>query len=109
MRLTKFQRCLDAPVADIDVTLRQLAWAGVPAPFRVASWQLLLGHLPANRDRHSASLSRKKLEYQQCVAQYFGGRGARSEAEQTLLRQVLVDVPRTFPDIPLLRCDFVQR
>lgn len=33
----------------------------------------------------------------------------RSEAEQALLRQVLVDVPRTNPSIPLFRVDFVQR
>lgn len=33
----------------------------------------------------------------------------RSEAEQALLRQVLVDVPRTNPGIPLFRVDFVQR
>jgi hypothetical protein len=108
VRMAKFQRCLENRIVEIDV-LRQLAWSGVPHCFRVCAWQTLLGYLPTNKERQAASISKKKLEYQQCVSQYFGSRGAKTEAEQVLLRQVLVDVPRTFPDIPLFRSDFVQR
>lgn len=75
---------------------------------------MLLGHLPLARERQPASLGKRKAEYQQTVSLYFGGRGpglglGKSEAEQTLLRQVLVDVPRTNPEIPLFHTDFVQR
>ncbi len=33
----------------------------------------------------------------------------RTDKEQALLRQVLVDVPRTSPGIPLFQAEFVQR
>jgi hypothetical protein len=109
VRISKFKRCLESPVVDVDGVLREAAWAGIPACYRVSSWQLMLGYLPPHWERSAASLSRKKQEYEHLVAQYFGGRGARSEAEQALLRQVLVDIPRTFSAINLFRSDFVQR
>ena len=43
------------------------------------------------------------------VSQSFGGTFVKSDKEQALLRQVLVDLPRTCPGIPLFHTDFVQR
>jgi hypothetical protein len=132
----RFTRCLQAAggrVVDVE-SLRELAWSGAPSCYRIATWQTLLGYLPPNRDRQASSIAKKKLEYQQCVVQYFVGTGGaaaaaaaasaaaasgsgagigaglhRSDAELALLRQVLVDVPRTNPGIALFRSDFVQR
>ena len=133
LRSAKFARCLEAAVGRgggsaggvVDVeSLRALAWSGVPACFRVATWQTLLGYLPPNRERAPASLAAKQREYQLAVGQYFAGAAqgpssgagaasasaaARSDVDQALLRQVLVDVPRTSPEIALFRCDWVQR
>ena len=108
VRLTRFQRSLEARIVDVE-SLRDLAWSGVPCCFRISAWQTLLGYLPSNKERQASSLAKKKLEYQQCVATYFGARSGKTEAEQVLLRLILVDVPRTFPDIQLFRSDFVQR
>lgn len=100
---------LEARVIDLDA-LRQLSWSGIPRQFRVQVWQLLLGYLPSNRDRHASSLERKRAEYRQCVGLYFSSASTgRTDKEQALLRQVLVDVPRTSPGIPLFQAEFVQR
>ncbi|RYG44741.1 TBC domain-containing protein, partial [archaeon] len=111
LRVTKFQRCLEARVVDL-VALRSLAWSGVPSPYRAYTWLLLLGHVPPVRDRQAATLSKRHAEYHGFVAQYFGSARSgvvKSEAEQSLLRQILVDVPRTHRDVNLFRTDFVQR
>ena len=136
LRSAKFARFLEAAsgrgggstggVVDVE-GLRALAWSGVPACYRVATWQTLLGYLPPNRERAPASLAAKLREYQLAVGQYFAGAAqgaagasvsagagsgaaaARGDVDQALLRQVLVDVPRTSPDIALFRCDWVQR
>ena len=73
---------------------------------------MLLGYLPLNRERQAESLARKKAEYQQFVDQFCGPRAAgagMSDAEQTVLRQVLYDAKRTNPEVPLFHTDFVQR
>jgi hypothetical protein len=110
-RISKFVRALDVRNVNVD-ELRALAWSGTPACFRTSVWQLLLGYLPLSRERQASSIAKKKAEYQACVAQYFGGRAGgvgKSDAEQALLRQVKVDVPRTNPEVPLFHTDFVQR
>ena len=111
-RMIKFQRLLESDPVDVD-SLRKLSWSGVPVQFRAAAWQTLLGYLPSTRERQATSVSKKKAEYQQTVSLYFGRRAGggmgKSDSEQSLLRQVLVDVPRTNPEIPLFHVEFVQR
>ncbi len=68
------------------------------------------GYLPSNRDRHASALERKRADYRQCVSMYFSSASTcRTDKEQALLRQVLVDVPRTTPGIALFQTEFVQR
>jgi Rab-GTPase-TBC domain len=95
-RLARCARVLEGPHRIIDAdALRSAAWAGLPARYRTAAWQLLLGYLPLARDRAAEAGA--------------GGAGGRSEAEQALLRQVLVDVPRTCPDVAVFHCEWAQR
>lgn len=47
-------------------------------------WRLLLGYLPAHRDRRPATLQRKRGEYAGILPQYFG----ISSEERTLQEQV---------------------
>ena len=111
-RLSRCTRLLDGPHRVIDVdALREAAWSGLPARYRMATWQMLFGYLPLQRDRVPEALARRKAEYLAAVShsRALGGAGGRSESEQALLRQVLVDVPRTCPDVPLFHCEWVQR
>lgn len=111
-RAARFERALSGELTDAQA-LRGLAWSGVPAPFRTCTWQMLLGYCPLNRERQAAAIAKKRAEYHQVVSAHFGGRGrgslGKSDAEQALLHQVLVDVPRTAPDVPLVHVPWVQR
>lgn len=105
----RFDEVLREEVVKID-QLRQLSWNGVPPIHRADVWQLLVGYMPANRGRRAVVLERKRREYREAVPQYFDvPDAARSLQEQNILRQILVDVPRTCPDVPFFHQEKVQR
>jgi len=97
-RAAKFSKTLSEPCVDLG-ELRKLCWKGIPRDIRPAAWKLLLGYLPAHADRREETLERKRREYHQSVPQFF--RAERNEAEESTLHQILIDLPRTAPDIPL--------
>jgi hypothetical protein len=110
-RMSRAHRLLEGAhrVVDSDA-LREACWSGIPARYRVAAWQMLLGYLPLQRDRQASAMARRREDYRLEEAQRRGGAySGRNEAEQALLRQVLVDVPRTCPELPIFHCDWVQR
>ncbi|RLN87601.1 hypothetical protein BBJ28_00024117 [Nothophytophthora sp. Chile5] len=122
LRCMHFERLLEKEVVDLD-QLRKLSWGGVPTEHRPTVWRLLLvrspldrqtlhvyalvltillpqGYMPSKQDRRAAILERKRQEYLELLQQYYyiadTDRGAR---EQTTLRQILVDIPRTNADL----------
>jgi len=111
-RELEFEGLLSASVVKVDA-LRELTWNGIPprmSAVRPTVWRLLLGYLPANTARRDATLARKRREYEDSVAQFFHINEAnRTPQEQGLLHQILVDVPRTYPDIPFFQQNLIQR
>lgn len=108
-RLQKFQRLLGERVVDLD-TLRELTWSGCPPPLRADCWRLLLGYLPPSRDRREAMLARKRREYRDYLPQFYDVSPAdRTEDETNALRQVVVDVPRTAPEVAFFHQAPVQK
>mmetsp|Transcript_13727 Transcript_13727/g.20913 ORF Transcript_13727/g.20913 Transcript_13727/m.20913 type:complete len:536 (+) Transcript_13727:43-1650(+) len=104
----QFESCLDSPVISLT-ELRQLCWNGIPRYHRAQAWKLLLGYLPTNQQRHSILLKRKRAEYEDSIAQHYDiDDDIRTLQEQETLRQVLVDVPRTAPDVALFRQDRIR-
>jgi len=89
--------------------------SGCPPLYRGESWRLLLSYSPVNRTRRSAVLDRKRREYWKSISQVGLGEGSSTDPpptltkfEQQLLRQILVDLPRTSPTIPLFQSSPVQ-
>lgn len=97
-------------VVDLE-QLKKLSWNGIPGEWRPKVWQLLLAYLPSDAKRQEQTVARKRQEYADAVAQYFDldDEEYRTTAEQKMLRQILVDVPRTSPDVPLFHQASVQR
>lgn len=90
--------------------LRELAWSGVPPYMRPTVWKLLLGYAPPNSDRREGVLRRKRLEYLDCVAQFYDIPDTeRTDEEITMLRQIAVDCPRTVPDVSFFQQAQVQK
>lgn len=90
--------------------LRKISWNGIPPQHRGMCWKILLGYLPTNAMRRRQTLERKRSEYKDAIQQhYYIDDNSRTIQEQETLRQVLVDVPRTAPDIPLFRNEKIKR
>ncbi|KAG1712406.1 hypothetical protein DVH05_000154 [Phytophthora capsici] len=109
LRDTQFERLLEKEVVDLD-QLRKLSWGGVPTKHRPTVWRLLLGYMPSKKDRRAAVLDRKRHEYVELLQQYYyipdTDRGSR---EQTTLRQILVDIPRTNADVKLFQNERIHQ
>ncbi|CAJ1933371.1 unnamed protein product [Sphenostylis stenocarpa] len=108
-RVMKFTKVLSETVVILD-KLRELAWSGVPDNMRPKVWRLLLGYAPPNSDRTEGVLRRKRLEYLDCISQYYDiPDSERSDDEVNMLRQIGVDCPRTVPDVPFFQQQQVQK
>jgi hypothetical protein len=132
-RVAKFTRLLIEPVVDIE-SLRELAWSGIPQHLRPLCWRLLLGYLPPNRERRDQILARKRREYRELIPEYYdsaagplaemvdaGAAAAaaginnhstisnRATEEESALRQVAVDVPRTAPGVSFFHLPRMQK
>ena len=106
---TQFDTMLDAGIIPLR-DLRKLAWNGIPPHHRPIVWKILLGYLPANVSRHTTTLQRRRREYKDAIKQHYDiPDDSRTNSEQETLRQVLVDVPRTAPEVPLFHNDRVRR
>jgi len=105
----KFEELMAAEIVDLN-KLREQSWGGIPDRYRGTIWRLLLGYLPANRDRREATLKRKRREYAEILPLYFNiAPEERTTQEQEILRQILVDLPRTQPEMPLFHQEETQR
>ncbi|XP_022733906.1 GTPase-activating protein gyp1-like isoform X2 [Durio zibethinus] len=108
-RVTKFTREVSGQMVILE-RLRELAWSGVPPYMRPNVWRLLLGYAPPNSDRREGVLRRKRLEYLDCVAQFYDIPDTeRSDDEINMLRQIAVDCPRTVPDVAFFQQAQVQK
>jgi hypothetical protein len=105
----QYERTLEASVVNLT-DLRKLTWNGIPFQHRATSWKLLLGYLPTNAARREQTLRRRRNEYRDAIAQHYDiDDDSRTLQEQETLRQVLVDVPRTAPSVPLFRNERIKR
>ncbi|CCH43023.1 GTPase-activating protein [Wickerhamomyces ciferrii] len=86
------------------VSLRKMAWNGIPSELRPISWQLLLGYLPTNSDRRVTQLSKKRQEYLGGISQVFN-----DNKEPATWHQIEIDIPRTNPHIKLYNYECTQR
>ncbi|KAK4566524.1 hypothetical protein RGQ29_002691 [Quercus rubra] len=108
-RVMKFTKALSGTTVILE-KLRELAWSGIPDYMRPDVWRLLLGYAPPNSDRKEGILRRKRLEYLDCVSQYYDIPDTeRSDDEINMLRQISVDCPRTVPDVSFFQEPQVQK
>ncbi|KAE8673889.1 putative ATP binding protein [Hibiscus syriacus] len=108
-RVLKFTKELSRQMVIIE-RLREPAWSGIPPYMRPDVWRLLLGYAPPNSDRREGVLRRKRIEYLDCVAQFYDiPETDHSDDEINMLRQISVDCPRTVPDVAFFQQAQVQK
>jgi TBC1 domain family member 2 len=106
----KIEQIVSAENVDL-ISLRKESWNGIPSEFRCMVWQLLLGYLPTNKSRREQTIIRKRKEYVDTIPTYFGygQEEDRTTQESEILRQIIVDLPRTCPNIPFFQQDSIQK
>lgn len=106
---SQFERIMFADIVNVP-DLKRLAWNGIPVTYRARAWKYMLGYLPTNETRRKRTLQRKRDEYKNGIQQHYDIHDdSRTIQEQETLRQVLVDVPRTCPEVPLFRDDRIRK
>lgn len=104
----QFERILSMENVDL-AALRKLAWNGVPSKYRADVWQMLLGYLPTNKTRRITALQRKRKEYTDLVNTYFTmGQTDRTKQDEENHSQILIDLPRTSPNVAFFQQNIVQ-
>lgn len=105
----QFDATIQADIVNM-ADLKRHGWNGIASEHRPMAWKLLLGYLPTNSARRPQTLLRKRSEYKDAIAQHYDiDDDTRTMQEQETLRQVLVDVPRTAPDVKLFRDDRIRK
>lgn len=108
-QLAQFEKILNSDTVDLNA-LRKISWNGVPSHFRPMVWQILLGYLPIKRDRREETIRRRRKEYQDTIPTYFTiSEADRTTQEGEILRQILVDLPRTCPNNPFFHQQIVRK
>ena len=104
-RLQKFKSLLQMPVVPL-VSLKKLAWNGVPDELRPMVWQILLGYLPCEASSRIDTIASKRREYQLGVKAAFQSEGG---LDQAVWHQIRIDVPRTNPHLSLYQYEATQK
>jgi hypothetical protein len=106
----KFKQLLDEPVVDL-AKLHKLAWNGIPSKFRGIVWKLLLKYIPPKKENQEGVVKRKREEYANFVTLYFEQMTDedRDENEKKIMKIIVADVKRTYPESTLFRLEAVQK
>jgi hypothetical protein len=108
-RMKQFENLLNSDYVDI-LKLKGLCWNGIPERYRPMCWQLLLGYLPTVSSRRESALNRKRKEYWDTVRSiYQEDPSERTEYENNIYGQILVDVKRTKGESPFYRTDIIRQ
>ncbi|KAH3745254.1 gtpase activating protein [Pelomyxa schiedti] len=103
---SRFEALLAEPIVNMTA-LRKISWSGIFSDLRPVVWKLLLGYLPANKERREEKLRNKRTEYHDAArALYY--HTDRSNAEEMILRQIRMDLPRTCPSTEIFRNPIVE-
>ena len=107
--IAKLEHILAADNIDTNA-LRKVSWNGVPSEMRSMVWQVLLGYMPTNKSRRDASITRKRKEYFDSIPMYIDNMEEQQTVQEgEILRQILVDLPRTCPDTPFFHQSAIQK
>jgi len=105
LKQQKFEKLLRQTNVDMKA-LRTASWAGIPPQVRGTVWQLLLGYLPPNLIRRGATLKKRREEYNIILDRHYTNVIIEDD---TILKQILVDIPRTSPKRKFFQHPEVQK
>ena len=104
-RLEKFQQILDSNPVNLT-ELEKLSWKGIPKMYRAVCWKLLSDYLPLKKELQEKTIEQKRNSYWESVTECYSP--TFLDLNHETLRQILNDIPRMNPLIPIFQNDTVQ-
>ncbi|EER09647.1 TBC domain protein, putative [Perkinsus marinus ATCC 50983] len=123
-RISKLRHATMRDQVDLD-ELNRLLWSGCPFDsdfdVRVRAWELALGYVPPRKERQNSAVERKRREYRVLTREFADvfalstddlqpvSATAAQQQQYASLRQIRVDIPRTFSELNIFASERIQR
>jgi len=104
-RLEKFKKLLSVNPVDLN-ELQKACWKGIPKVYRHVCWKLLSDYLPLNQELQEKTIEQKRNAYWEAVTIHYGN--TYIEGHHDMLRQILNDIPRMNPLLPIFQNKIIQ-
>lgn len=105
-QLDKFQLILNASIQINLEDLQKTCWKGIPKKYRPQCWKLLSGYLPLNIELQEKTIEQKRNSYWDAVNEHYTK--IYVETHHDTLRQIMNDIPRMNPLMPIFQNKQVQ-
>lgn len=104
-RIEKFRKIIGTNPVNLE-ELQKACWKGIPKKCRPECWKLLSDYLPLKQESQQKVIEQKRNSYWESVNEHYSSIYIDSHHE--MLRQILNDIPRMNPLIPIFQKKIVQ-
>ncbi|RMZ94923.1 TBC1 domain family member 22B [Brachionus plicatilis] len=104
-KIQKFENILNSSPINLS-ELEKLSWKGIPNNFRPICWKLLSDYLPLKKELQEKTIEQKRNSYWESVTECYSP--SFLDLNHDTLRQILNDIPRMNPLIPIFQNETVQ-
>jgi hypothetical protein len=101
----KFKKILSANPINLE-ELQAASWKGIPKSYRPICWKLLSDYLPLKKEQQDKTIEQKRNSYWESVNEHYSS--VYLDSHHEMLRQILNDIPRMNPLIPIFQKKIVQ-
>jgi len=105
VNLEKFKKILSANPVNLE-ELQKVSWTGITKSCRPISWKILSDYLPLKVELQEQTIEQKRNGYWDAVNQFYDK--TFLEGHYDILRQILNDIPRMNPLMPIFQQKIVQ-
>jgi TBC1 domain family member 2 len=106
IKMDKFELILNAQIQVNLEDLQKTCWKGIPKKYRPKCWKLLSDYLPLNIELQEKTIEQKRNSYWDAVNEHYTK--AYVDTHHDILRQIMNDIPRMNPLMPIFQNQQVQ-
>lgn len=117
----KLSKILNSALIEIQ-KLRNLTWTGIPPRLRAETWKILCGYASISKFERNRLIKQQRKSYKSLIKNYYDKmlefQNAKNQSslsksfitkEKETIHQILLDLPRTSPNIPLFHNERVKK
>ena len=104
-KIEKFKRIISNNPINLE-ELQKACWKGIPKVWRATCWKVLSDYLPLKQELQEKTIDQKRNSYWESVNEHYSS--IYIDTHHETLRQILNDIPRMNPLIPIFQKKIVQ-